>query len=234
MSDRAASGNRRVCEVWHIRIGEDPLPSPTLEVLSPDERQRAARFVRETDRRRFQLCHAALRHILGEWLGEAPERLRFVTGRWGKPALDQPFAAAGLEFNLSHAAGLGLVAVTRGRCLGIDVEAVRRLKDMAGIARRVLAAGDYEVFAGLPPEQAVETFWRAWTANEACLKAVGSGLGSGERAIRLDRDVRPVPCDARLHLHRLELESPFVGALAVEGGEDAAIVRREFHLQPCA
>ncbi len=234
MSGRPSSLRRQICEIWHIRIGEHPLPAPLLATLSEDERQRAARFVRAADRRRYQLCHVALRQILGDWVGEPPERLRFMTGRWGKPALAEPFADRAVEFNLSHTAGLGLIAVACGRRLGIDVEAIRPLGDMPAIARRVFSAADCELLAGLPKKRLADAFWEAWTANEACLKALGSGLGSGEPAIRLDRQAHPLVRDTALRLHRLDLDSPFVGALAVEGGARIGLVRRVYHLPACA
>jgi len=209
-------------------------PASLLDLLSPEERRRAMRFVRESDRRRFQLCHVALRSILGDWLGTEPARLRFATGSWGKPALDRPFSEAGLEFNLSHTADLALVAVTRGRRVGIDVEAIRPLRDLLGIARRVLSPSDFERLARLAPGRQVAAFWLAWTSNEACLKAVGSGLASGEPAIRLDAANSPVPCDAQMRLVRVQLDRPFVGALAVEDGEQATFVTRDFPLPACA
>jgi len=234
MSTTTSRLDKQLCEIWHIRIGPNPVPIRLVEVLSPEERRHAARFVREIDRRRFLLCHAALRSILGEWLGEPPEHLRFASGRWGKPVLDRPFSDAAVEFNLSHTAELGLVAVTRGRRVGIDVETIRPLNEMLDIARRVLAARDCAVLTALPPEQAIEAFWRAWTANEACLKAVGSGLGAGEPAIRLDRRGRPTPCNDRLCLHRIEVAHPLVAALAIEGHGHATFVKRDFHLQASA
>lgn len=234
MSDDPSPNRGRVCEIWHVPIGEDPPPRPLLDTLSEEERQQAARFVRDSDRWRYQLCHAALRHVLGTWTGERPERLRFRTGRWGKPALDGPPAGRRIEFNLSHTTNLGLIAVSGVGRLGIDVEAMRSLGDMQAIARRVLSAADYESLATLAPQRRTAVFWAAWTANEACLKAAGSGLGAGEHAIRLDPQARPIPRDPALRLHALELPMPFFGALAMEEGSGVDLVRREFRLPACA
>ena len=215
-------------DVWCVRT-EGIVPTPALLTsLSDEEAARAARFALAADRRSYELCHAALRWILGQRLGEAPARLRFVTGPWGKPALDRPFAASGIEFNLSHTAGLGLIAVTRGRCVGVDVEAVRPVHEMLGVAARVLCMADRETLAALSVDQRPEAFWTLWTANEACLKALGLGLGAGYHPIRLDARARPVPRDGSLSLRLLELEHPFVGALAAQGMAPVMLSMRDF------
>ena len=53
------------------------------DVPSAAEQQRAARFVRPDDGRRYLAAHAALRHLLGT--GAA-----WVAGEFGKPALASP------------------------------------------------------------------------------------------------------------------------------------------------
>ena len=88
--------------VWlvDLDLGLDPdevetaEPGPELDVLSDDERARAARFVRARDRRRFARCRAALRQILGGILAEPPGSLRFEAAVKGKPELDRSSPAA--------------------------------------------------------------------------------------------------------------------------------------------
>ena len=61
------------------------------DVPSAAEQQRAARFVRPDDGRRYLAAHAALRHLLGT-------REAWVAGEFGKPAL----ASSPPYFNLSR------------------------------------------------------------------------------------------------------------------------------------
>jgi hypothetical protein len=66
----------------------------------------------------------AVRGILAGYLGRAPETLRFARAPLGKPALlAEPTE---LEFNLTHSDWCALVAVARGRRVGVDVEGIRR------------------------------------------------------------------------------------------------------------
>ena len=51
-----------------------------IEVLSPDERARAERFLKARDGRLWARCHGVLRVLLGRYLDSDPRRLRFATG----------------------------------------------------------------------------------------------------------------------------------------------------------
>jgi 4'-phosphopantetheinyl transferase len=106
-------------------------PGPELAVLSEDERTRAARFVRARDRRRFARCRAVLREVLGRLLGEPAASLRFRAAAMGKPELDHrpDDPRSQWRFNVSHSSDLALIAVYRGREIGVDIERVRPISE---------------------------------------------------------------------------------------------------------
>jgi 4'-phosphopantetheinyl transferase len=195
-------------DVWSAALD---LPAPLLALLrdrlSPDERGRAGRFVRDRDRDRFVAARALLRLLLGQCLGEDPRALVFRYGPNGKPALEGP--PRGLAFNLAHSEARAVCAVARGcEALGVDVERVRPIEDAEGVARLALPRGEAARLASLPEPQRLRGFYEAWTRNEALLKALGLGLGQ-PLADRAE--------GARLFLHPFELEGDQVGAVAVAG-----------------
>lgn len=121
------------------------------------------------------MAHARLRQILGSVLAAEAAALAFTAGPDGKPELVAP-AGTGLQFNLSHSGGWGLVGWAHGRAIGVDVEAWRVMSDEAALVRRYFSAAEIEAYEALPPALRREGFFNAWTRKEAYVKAVGRGL----------------------------------------------------------
>jgi len=220
--DEAGEGDRvnpDEVQVWRIGLEAEAEP----HTLSEEERERAARFRFERHRRRFIAAHAALRGILSRATGQPPEALRFVSGPYGKPALEQ----SRVRFNLSHSGELALVAVALGRDVGVDVELVR--PEIAGerIAERFFSPGEVAALRAQPEEGRVEAFFHCWTRKEAFIKAKGEGLSHpldsfdvslipGEPARLLA--TRPDPGEAsRWSLIEVPVPPGYTAALAVEG-----------------
>lgn len=157
--------------VWLARLDGSPTPESSL---SAGERARARRFRAEADRHRFAASHAALRVILAGYLGCDPLALNFDLGPRGKPGLP----GSGIEFNLSHSGDLAVVAVTRGRRVGVDVERLRPTFERDGIVARFFSPSERAEFAALPDGLHLDAFFRVWTCKEAYIKAIGTGLAT--------------------------------------------------------
>lgn len=160
--------------IWTIRLGGPPSHDPA--VLDQDECERAGRFVFERDRLAFVRRRTALRRILGAYLGVAPGEVPIRLGDHGKPEFAPPFDRAGLAFNVSNSGDLALCAVTRGGPVGIDLEQVRPMADLDGVAELVLGPNERAAFAALGESDRLRLFHAAWTRKEAYLKARGEGL----------------------------------------------------------
>jgi len=150
--------------------------SAALETLSPRERARAARFVFAEHRHRFELAHAALRFVLAARLGISAAQVEFVEGPHGKPSLAPDID---LAFNMSHSDSLALIMlaqVPRGSEIGVDIEALRPVKDARSLAAAHFTRNEQAELEACPPDESDRLFLSGWTRKEACLKAVGSGL----------------------------------------------------------
>jgi 4'-phosphopantetheinyl transferase len=147
------------------------------ENLTDDERARADRFHFAQDRARFIVAHGVLRSILSRYLiDRAPRELRFTHNAYGKPALDRATTDLDLFFSLSHSRDLALVAVTRGREIGIDVEYVRPDLVEERLAERVFSPAELAALRQLSGPSQVEAFFSGWTRKEAYIKGRGEGL----------------------------------------------------------
>jgi len=165
--------------VWRIllRVGD---PAALLPFLSPDETERAGRFIFERDANAFIVAHAMLRRILADYLGVVPQSLAFVTGPFGKPAISDSSDAGGLEFNLSHSGDLALVAVSRDSPWGVDIERLDQRIEHLELAEQFFSPAERVVLRSLPAEGArTQGFFNAWTRKEAYLKATGHGITRG-------------------------------------------------------
>lgn len=143
-------------------------------LLTPEERERASRFRVVDHRRRYAIAHGALRAILAGYLGADPLAIPFRLTAAGKPALD---GGEGLCFNLSHSAQLGLIAIA-GADVGVDLEKVRHLESLRGIAQRHFSRSECEALEALSEPDLLLGFYRCWTRKEAYVKALGTGLTS--------------------------------------------------------
>ncbi len=145
-------------------------------LLSEEERQRASRFVFDRDRGRFIFARAWLRRLLAERLCVEPGSVEFAYGPRGKPALTGRLADSGLRFNVSHSDDLAVYAFSRGREIGVDVEAVRAMPDADDIAARFFSRREYESYLALDAHDRPLGFFNCWTRKEAFIKALGDGL----------------------------------------------------------
>lgn len=148
-------------------------------ILSPEEQGRALRFVRPRDGRRFVLCRAALRLILGGFAGVAARDLAFRFGPGGKPELAETTGRQCLplpRFNLTHSDDLALIALSVDRELGVDLERRKDVSQADRIVESYFTPAEQAQYAALDEPARPEAFLRGWTRKEAILKARGVGL----------------------------------------------------------
>ena len=159
--------------IWTIALDDDPaIVSSLVDMLSGDERVRAARFRTTELRVRFVVAHGALRTILSGYLGMPPGAVRFDTTQSGKPYVP----GADLTFNLSRSEGLALCAITVAGQVGVDIERLRPVDDEDAIVHRYFAPGEMRQYEAVRSPERTAAFFSTWTRKEAFVKAVGAGL----------------------------------------------------------
>lgn len=166
---------RGEAHVWRasLDVADDEL-EVLGSLLARDELERARTFVRELDRRRFVAGRAVLRILLGRYVGDDPAALPFAYGPNAKPHLASPTAR--VEFNVSHAGPLVLLAFTRGIAVGVDVERIRDDVDSHRIASRFFSGAERDALRTLPEPTRTRAFFACWVRKEAYVKACGAGL----------------------------------------------------------
>lgn len=178
--ERSAQSGRfgfdgREVNLWAVRLDAsgDHL-ARCLAWLSPEESARAARFHFDEHRRAFILAHGVLRALAGRFTAVSPSQVNFSYGPKGKPAIED--TTCSLRFNMAHSGTLAVYAFTVSCQIGIDVEQIRPVPEMADIAARFFAPDEAAELMSLPEPERAQGFFNCWTRKEAYIKAVGDGL----------------------------------------------------------
>jgi 4'-phosphopantetheinyl transferase len=168
----------RAIHVWGFSLDESPsFVQQCRSWLSEDERGRAGRFISQQDQLRFVLAHGGLRVVLGRYLGLGPDAVELDRSEAGKPFVKKERGGqSSITFNMSHAHGRALIAVSTGRELGVDLERIRSDVKVTKLSKRYFAPSEQASIMELAQEQRAPRFFRYWVAKEAVLKAQGIGL----------------------------------------------------------
>jgi 4'-phosphopantetheinyl transferase len=172
--DTGFEGSTPVLDVYYGTVPTDRSVLRALSaVLDADDQRSIARYRQERDRAVRSFARASLRIVLGQRLGIRAESVRIHREVRGKP-----FIQGGPAFNLSHSADRILIGVASGGKVGVDLELVRPLNDLSGLARSVFSAAEMESLMDCPAGVRLRGFYRGWTRKEAYVKGLGTGLGA--------------------------------------------------------
>lgn len=166
----------RVIDVWCAALPqEDDVWSCLYDLLNEEEKRRADRLDKPSVRRQFIAGRGFLKRILARELSVVPADIRLTRGKFGKPYL----LKSNLEFNLSHCRDRFVLALARGRQVGVDIEYVSPQRNYTELAKRFFSGREIEQLNSLPPEMRATAFYQVWTRKEAFVKAMGRGIAFG-------------------------------------------------------
>ncbi|MCR6476680.1 4'-phosphopantetheinyl transferase superfamily protein [Variovorax sp. ZS18.2.2] len=162
----------------HGESGDPALDASYRALLTPQELQQKDRFHFARDRHRYLLTRVLVRTILSRYAPVDPHHWRFASGTFGRPRIDDGSAieeTRGLDFNLSHTAGLIVLAIARDIELGVDVENIRRPAVLDAVDH-FFAPAEARSLGALPAASQPHRFFELWTLKESYIKARGMGL----------------------------------------------------------
>jgi phosphopantetheinyl transferase len=148
-----------------------------------------ARLIRVPERRlRFIQTRSALRMLLSDACDNAvhPEEWRFNRAPGGKPCLEYDPGFPVLEFSISHSGSFTAIAVMNGESVGIDIESIRSSRYAIIPSLVALCPEESAVLANAPEAERWRRFIRIWTAKEAYVKFLGTGIDLDFTGIRVD------------------------------------------------
>ena len=203
-----------------------PCVGPDISLLDIKEQQRARRFHFLSDALTYVGTRATLRRLVGQMLALDPTAVVFRYNAFGKPSVETP---SNLKFSVSHSGDFALIAFSRGREVGIDIERERR--PVPDKLDTWFSVDEVEELRSLNGMDQLTAFYRCWTQKEAYLKARGEGLSFGLQrfSIRVAQKSPPAlmwvdaePTEThRWQIYDFEPHRDYRGALVVERPVDA-------------
>lgn len=202
-----------------------PQLASLLEILAADEIAKARRFHFEKDRQEYVLSRGLLRRILCCYTGIPSGQLRFRYNSCGKPALTSECGGEQLAFNLSHAHGACLCAVTTGKKVGVDLEYMRETVDYTQLAGRFCSPREASILGLLPSDMRQKAFFTCWTRKEAYMQSfdVVASRDEPTKPLQIESDSREACCWL---LVDLDTAPSYRAALAIEGRACGVKLRR--------
>ena len=170
----------------------DQLPA-TLALLTPDERERHARFRVEAPALAFATGRALARRALSLHAEADPVDWRLEPDEHGRPRIVGPDGGPDLDFNLSHNDHLVACLVTGGITCGVDVESPARRVNPLRIAEHSFCEDELRDLKKRAGDDRQRRFFTYWTLKEAYLKARGRGI-----AMRMDSALFRFPEEGRI------------------------------------
>ncbi len=135
--------------------------------LTREELGKAERFKFREDQWRSITARGVLRLLLSKYL----DKIEFGASEYGKPFLR---GDSGVEFNVAHSGDFAIVAIARGREIGVDIERIQPEIEVESVAERYFFHEERTWLLSQPSR--LESFYRLWTAKESVIKAAGLGL----------------------------------------------------------
>ncbi len=115
-----------------------------------------------------------LREILPFYLDPIdPSQIILAMNNHGKPQLKDRKTV--LRFNISHADGTSLCALSNDSEIGVDIEKVTCFPYYLDVASTFLTPEEFRLISGLPQHEQLRMFYKLWSIKESCSKGIGLG-----------------------------------------------------------
>lgn len=175
-------------DLWEIDLPQFYSQEKELfEILDEREKLRATKFVFPHLTSRYTIGHALLRIVLARYSGQDPRTLHFNSRVRGKPFLaENPHQ---IEFNYSDSHDKGLIGISIGDEIGVDIEKSDPKILTKGLETSIF--GEKELLHFYSHSHPSEAFYCGWTQKEAMLKLLGTGLYLDPKVVEVPLIITP-------------------------------------------
>ncbi len=205
-----------VVDVWTAPLNVDEhRMEDLLQRLSPSEQKRVGALLEEKAVRQYIVSRAMQRQLLSSYVGGSPSDIQFGIVAMGKPTLSRP-NDIGLQFNTTHSGRLVVIAVTKDRDVGVDVEQVRPIPRALKVAKRCYSPTEFSALENLDGDELDRAFLATWVSREGTAKARGDSVWRGLASWK-NGEMEYLRNQFRVEF--LDLGREFVGVVVARGSE---------------
>jgi len=177
-------------------------------VLSDIEKEKCSLFSSTSTRQTYIKSHSAARFLTADYTKKNPAQLEFATLSEGKPYFE---CTPNLHFNLSHSEDSVFIAFASDP-VGFDIENIQRKAAFLKLAERYFQPQERELMERSSKAKNT-TFLEIWTAKEAILKLIGTGIALGLDKTLVLNEEEGIFNDTKIYLRRYNF-GDFIGTLA--------------------
>jgi len=164
--------------IWSARYSDLDRYYPVLsDLLSAQEKTRAAGFKKSRDARNFILRQGMVRAVLGQYIRKEAQAVRFVREERGKPYLDPEENIHEIHFSPSHTDEMVCLGISRKTSIGLDIVKCDSRYPFLATTEYLFTPRERQWITQIPSHEQHVRFFRIWSLKEALLKAAGGGAG---------------------------------------------------------
>ena len=146
--------------------------------LTSYEKQSLTKISASKRQQEFKVSRWLRRNIIAKKLNIEPNEVIFQNNPTGKPFLKNN----DYYFNLSHSGKWLFMALCKTHEIGIDIQQIQLKRNISAIAKQYFTDNEYQMLKSQPKDKQFNLFYTLWTAKEAALKTIGTGIAGGLNA----------------------------------------------------
>lgn len=206
--------------IWRYTLDEAEYQAEkVLPLLSKEEQERCAEYLNEAEKIRYTCNHRFVRQVLAKYLHVEPSHIIFSKASMGKPFIE----GVDLYFSYSYRTTFCLLAISKQREVGIDIEKIKVLQDPPTFASFSFSEEERKIIFDSPEDSFQNTLFTFWTFKEAIIKALGVGLNADLTKIDLSgflyKEFNPLAFDnnAAYTMKQIKAIENYKAAFAIKG-----------------
>lgn len=173
--------------IWRFKIDVyEKISDSYFDYLTEEELNRVEKLRKINDKKQFIIAHTFIRILLSNYLKIPLQQISLNRDTHGKIMLEG--GGRNISFNLSHSDDWVVLAFSKYKDLGVDIERIHDIQDFLQIAEHFFRKEECEYISKTDAESPLCKFYKVWTIKEAFVKATGEGLSRSLKTFSVGRD----------------------------------------------